>query len=188
MLILKTKVLPDDLKIGKVTPIFKSERKDDPNNYRPVTVLPTVARVMQRLIYKQIYDYFSTEQLLNENQWGFRSLHSMVPALSDCSSDLLFSMDKGMINFVVFLDIRKAFDTIYHKILLDRLSYYGIEEDELSFVKSYLSDSTQCCSINGVKSKFRLILSGVSQGSILGPLVFIIYMNNLPKKVLKVQK
>ena len=120
---IETKVFPDDLKIGKVTPIFKSERKDDLNNYRPITVLPTVARVMERLIYKQIYDYFNTEKLLNENQWGFRSLHSTVLALSDCSSDWLFSMDKGMINSVVFLDIRKAFDTvcpykfIYHKFI-----------------------------------------------------------------------
>ena len=138
---IKTKVFPDDLKIGKVTPIFKSERKDDLNNYRPITVLPTVARVMERLIYKQIYDYFNTEKLLNENQWGFRSLQSTVLALTDCSSDWLFSMDKGMINSVVFLDIRKAFDTVDHKIFLHKLSYYGIEEDELSFFKSYLSDA-----------------------------------------------
>ena len=142
-----------------------------------------VARVMERLIYKQIYDYFNTEKLLNENQWGFRSLHSMVLALSDCSNDWLFSMDKGMINLVVFLDIRKAFDTVDHKILLDKLSYYGIEEDELSFFKSYLSDRTQCCSINRVKSKFRSISYGVPQGSILAPLLFIIYMNDLPNSV-----
>ena len=138
---IETKVFPDDLKIRKVTPIFKSERKDDLNNYHPITVLPTVERVMERLIYKQIYDYFNTEKLLNENQWGFRSLHSTVLALTDCSSDWLFSMDKGMINSVVFLDIRKAFDTVDHKILLHKLSYYGIEEDELSFFKSYLSDA-----------------------------------------------
>ena len=75
------------LKIGKVTPIFKSERKDDLNNFRPITVLPTVARVLERLIYKQIYDYFNTKRLLNENQWGLRSLHSTILALSDCSSD-----------------------------------------------------------------------------------------------------
>ena len=143
---IKTKVFPNDLKIGKVIPIFKSERKDDLNNYCPITVLPTVARVME-------------------------------------SNDWLFSMEKGMTNSVVFLDIRKAFDTVDHKILLDKLSYYGIEEDELSFFKSYLSDRTQCCSINGVKSKFRSISCGVPKGSILGPLLFIIYMNDLPNTV-----
>ena len=138
---------------------------------------------MERLIYKQLYDYFNTKKLLNENQWGFRSLYSTVLALSDCSSDWLFSMDKGMTNSVVFLDIRKAFDTVDHKILLDKLSYYGIEEDELSFFKSYLSDRTQCCSINGVKSKFRSISCGVPQGSILDPSLFIINMNDLPNSV-----
>ena len=173
---IETKVFPGDLKIGKVTPIFKYERKDGLNNYRSITVLPIVARVMERLIYKQIYDYSNIEKLLNENQWGFRSLHSTVLALSDCSSDRLLSMDKGMINSAVVLDIRQPFDTVDHKILLDNLFYYGIEEDELSFFKSYLSDRTQCCSISGVKSQFRSILCGVPQGSILGPLLFIIYM------------
>ena len=76
----------------------------------------------------------------------------MLLALSDFSSDLLFSMDKGMINSVVFLDTRKTIDRVDHKILLDKLSYYGIEEDQLSFFKSYLNDRTQCCSINGIKT------------------------------------
>ena len=95
---IETRIFQDDLKIGKVTPIFKSERKDDLNNYRLITVLPTVTRVMERLIYKQIYDYFNREKLPNKNQWGFRSFHSLVLALSDCSNDWLFNMDKGMIN------------------------------------------------------------------------------------------
>ena len=88
-----------------------------------------------------------------------------------------------MMNSVVFLDIRNAFDTVDHKILLNKLSYYGIEEDELSFFKSYLSDRTQCRSINEIKSKFRTIWCGVPQRSILRPLLFIIYMNDLPNNV-----
>ena len=88
-----------------------------------------------------------------------------------------------MMNSVVFLDIRKAFDTVDHKIFLNKLSYYGFEDDELSFFKSYLSDKTQCCSINEIKSKFRTIWCGVPQGSILRPLLFIIYMNDLPNNV-----
>ena len=180
-----TKVFPDDLKIGKVAPVYKSGDKDDLNNYRPISVLPTVARVFEKILYGQVYEYFTSNKLLGNEQFGFRTLHSPALALSKSSSNWWLNMDKGKMNSVVFLhvDIRKAFDTVNHKILLDKLNHYGIRDEELSFFSSYLHRHTQCCSVNEHKSTFSEITCGVPQGSILGPLLFIIYMNDLPSYV-----
>ena len=112
-----TKAFPDDLKIGKVAPVYKSGDKDDLNNYRPVSVLPNVARVFEKILYGQVYEYFTPNKLLGNEQFGFRTLQSTALALSKSSSNWWLNMDKGKMNSVVFLDIRKAFDTVDHKIL-----------------------------------------------------------------------
>ena len=178
-----TKVFPDDLKIGKVAPVYKSGDKDDLNNYCPISVLPTVARVFEKILYGEVYEYFTSNKLLGNEQFGFRMLHSTALALSKSSSNWWLNMDKGKMNSVVFLDIQKAFDTVSHKILLDKLNHYGIRDEELLFVSSYLYRRTQCCSVNEHKSTFSEIRCGVPQGSILWPLLFIIYMNDLPSYV-----
>ena len=178
-----TKVFPDDLKIGKVATVYKSGDKDDSNNYRFISVFPTVARGFEKILYGQVYEYFASNKLLGNEQFGFRTLHSTALALSKSSSNWWLNMDKGKMNSVVFLDIQKAFDTVNHKILLDKLNHYGIRDEELSFFSSYLHRRTQCCSVNEHKSTFSEITCGVPQGSILGPLLFIIYMNDLPTYV-----
>ena len=153
------------------------------NNYCPISVLPTGARVFEKISYGQVYEYFISNKLLGNEQFGFRTFHSTVLALSKSSSNYWLNMDKGKMNSVVFLDIRKTFDTVNHKILLDKLNHYGIRDGELSFFSSYLHRRTQCCSVNEHKSTFSEITCGVPQGSILGPLLFIIYMNDLPSYV-----
>ena len=143
-------------------------------------MLPTVARVFEKILYGQAYDYFISNKLLGNQQFGFRTLHSTALALSKCTSNWLLNMDRGDMTSVVFLDIRKAFDTVNHQILLDKMHCYGVRDGELLFFRSYLQNRTQCCSVNGHILTLQKVTCGVPQGSILGKLLFIIYMNDLP--------
>ena len=118
--------------------------------------------------------------ILDNCQWGFRSAHSTALALIDCTNNWLIGIDNGKINSTILLDVKKAFDTIAHDILLRKLSDYGISHTELEFFRSYLCNRLRCCSVNDHTSSFKMINCGVPQGSILGPLLFIIYMNDLP--------
>ena len=120
---------------------------------------------------------------MGNHQWGFRSFHSTALALIECSSNWLINIIKKGTDFSVFLDIKKAFDTIDHSILLQKLEYYGIREEKLKFFSSYLHNRRQCCIVNSHQSSFQTVQCGVPQGSILGPFSFIIYMNDLPKNI-----
>ena len=117
--------------------------------------------------------------MLGDKQWRFRSLHFTIHTLLKAVNNWLLNIDKGKTNAVIFLDLRKAFDTVDHNILLKKLSCYGLQGKELSLMHSYLSDRSQCCSIEGMVSAFIPITCGIPQGSILGPLLFIIYVNDL---------
>ena len=167
-------------KTGKVAPVFKSGDCDNLNNYRPITVLPTIARMLGKLIYQQLCQFLDKHKILGKQQYGFRSLRSTALALSQAINYLLMNIDDGSMHSVVFLDIRKAFDTIDHKILIKKLPQHGIQDDELNFLQSYLETRTKCCSVNGKLSDRQKIKYGVPQGLILGPLLLIIYMNDLP--------
>ena len=133
-------IFPDNLKVAKVAPIFKAGTKDDPGNYRPISILSSVARVFEKLIYDQLYHYFSSNNLLGKQQWGFRKMHSTVLALQSTTINWIVNMDNGRANADIFLDLKKAFDSVNHDIIIQKLHCYGITGDELKFFRSYLSN------------------------------------------------
>ena len=141
-------------------------------------MISTLARVFERLICNQIYDYLTVNNLLNPKQYGFRSIHSTALALSESTNHWLLDMGNGKMNSVIFLDIKKAFDTVNYDILLQKMKAYGISGPELECFNSYLRNRVQYCNINDCTSDFRKTSCGVPQGSILGPLLFLIYMND----------
>ena len=151
--------------------------------YRPISVLPTVAGIFEKLIYDQMYAHFFNNDLLGYGKFGFRSLHSTVLALGKVTNTWLLNLDSGRMSSVVLLDIQKAFDTVDHQMLLDKRRCYGITGNQLVFFASYLNNCQQCCNVNGKLSSTKRIRCDVPQGSILGPLLFITYMNNLPLAV-----
>ena len=177
---ISTGTFPDSWKIANVAPIFKEGSKSEIGNYRPISILSTVARVFERLVYDQLSSYMEKNKYLSKYQSGFRKFHSTVTSMLRNSNDWLLNMDRGNYNGVVFFDIKKAFDTVDHEILLCKLNKYGISGVELSWFKSYLSDRKQSCFLNGESSSFKFVECGIPQGSCLGPLLFIIYINDLP--------
>ena len=180
---LRNSVFPDDWKRAKVTPIYKSGNKSDVGNYRPISVLPIVSKIIERAVHNQLYKYVSTKGILSSAQSGFRANHSTTTTLLDVQDFILNNMDNGYVTGAIFLDLKKAFDTVNHNVLIDKLKRYGVDGIELSWFKSYLSNRSQAVNVNSNLSEFEHINIGVPQGSILGPLLFILFVNCLPNAV-----
>ena len=178
--ILQNKV-PSTWKQSRITPIYKGTgERSNMNNYRPISILPILAKIMEKLIFDQLYAYLQSKGLLNKHQSGFRPNHSTMTALLNVTEYWLNKLDKGMFVGVIALDLQKAFDTVDHAILLHKMRLYGLSDSVVEWFRSYLADRTQCTVVNGVQSRPQTISCGIPQGSNLGPLLFILYINDLP--------
>ena len=178
---LRKGVFPDIWKVAKVTPIFKSGSRSEANNYRPIPVVSVFSRILEKIVHNQIYECLKATKALTMIQSVFEKCCSTITSLIDITDNWYETINKKQLNLTIFLDLKQAFDTVNHKSLLEKLKKYGIRDIAGDWLQSYLENRTQYCAANGFESGTKAVTCGIPQGSCLGPLLSIIYLNDFEK-------
>lgn len=172
-------LFPSNMKIAVVKPLYKSKSKTDMINYRPISLLPVISKILEKIVNKRVVKFLTKHKVFYEGQYGFRTNRSTTDAILDFTGNLVDNLNKGNYTLGLFLDMSKAFDSINHHTLFRKLEFYGIRGNVLSWFKSYLSNRYLKVKIRNATSKKYLMTYGTPQGSVLGPLMYIIMANDL---------
>ena len=177
---IETGFVPDQIKVAKVIPLHKSGCTMEFNNYRPIAIISTIGKVLEKIVLSKLTNYLDEHSILHPHQFGFIAHHSTVHPLLLFTNKILHSVNNNLVNLTVYLDLKKAFDTVNFSILLDKLKFYGIDDLELLWFQNYLSRSQFCMAGSSSRSDLLKMILGIPQGTCLGPILFLIFINDLP--------
>ena len=179
-----TGMFPSALKVAHIIPVHKNREKLDCDNYQPISLLSNISKIFEKMMHIQLTSFLNKNKVLSSFQFGFRKKHSTNHALISLTEMIRLALDNDQFVCGVFINLQKAFDTVDHKILLSKINHYGIKGIPYEWFKSYLTNRQQFTTVNNKQSELSSIEFGIPQGSILGPLLFLIYINDLSKAII----